>query len=386
MPHRVEFTPQQLNDLTRGGIEKHIGLYLGPIVLGFAFDSMLLGCIIQQLIWNVIWTPSDRLFNKIILYSVVLLSVATTIFNDCFFFHAFASGFGNWYRLIQLDYIRWHPILDCVTVTLVHIFYLERGYQLHGRSKWVPIIVLPFLLADIGGAIGGTVMLFKIPDTYDLITIKPFFYTWIGGTLVVDLLITSIIFHKLIKSRTGWSDTDLMINKLITISVETQLPSLVVAIAFMVSYGLKANAGLNVFFELFHPKVHVVGLLTVLNSRNKLRNQLNGTSNVKENNYIGKEDKDRSSKFKPKLKSKSKSGDQDIENDINYNPTQLTIIFEDELIVPHLGTRIESSSGSSSDDITTDPRKSQDETDTPSVDGGSDVKDQGDFSAGVQRV
>ncbi|WWC94547.1 hypothetical protein V866_001393 [Kwoniella sp. B9012] len=383
MPHRVGFTPQQLNDLTKAGIQKHIGLYLGPVVLGFAFDAMLLGCIIQQLIWNAIWTPSDRLFNKIILYSVVMLSVATTVFNDCFFFHAFASGFGNWYRLIQLDYIRWFPILDCATVTLVQIFYLERAFQLHNRDKWVPIIVLPFLLASIGGAIGGTVMLSGIPDAYDLVKTKPVFYTWIGGTLVVDLLITSIIFHKLIKSRTGWSDTDLMINKLITISVETQLPSLVVAIAFMVSYGLKPNAGLNVFFELFHPKVHVVGLLTVLNSRNKLRNQLNGTSNLKENNYIGKKDKNKSSKFKSK--SKSRSGDKDIENDIHDNPSQPTVILEDEMVVPHLGTRVDPSFELSSEDLRMQTRKSQDEDDTPSVDGGLDAKDQGDLGAGLGR-
>ncbi|WVQ67319.1 uncharacterized protein L199_005515 [Kwoniella botswanensis] len=377
MPHRVGFTPQQLNDLTKAGIQKHIGLYLGPVVLGFAFDSMLLGCIIQQLIWNAIWTPSDRLFNKIILYSAVLLSVATTIFNDCFFFHGFASGFGNWYRLIQLDYIRWFPILDCATVTLVQIFYLERAYQLHNRSKWVPIIVLPFLLASIGGAIGGTVMLSGIPDAYDLVKTKPVFYNWIGGTLVVDLLITSIIFHKLIKSRTGWSDTDLMINKLITISVETQLPSLVVAIAFMVSYGLKPNAGLNIFFELFHPKVHVVGLLTVLNSRNRLRNQLNGTSNLKENKYIGKKDQNKILSSKFKLKSKSRSGDKDIENDIHDNPSQPTVKLEDGMIVPHLGTRLDPSFELSSDGIATQTRKSQDEDDTPSVDGGLDVKDQG---------
>ncbi|WVW84183.1 hypothetical protein I302_106213 [Kwoniella bestiolae CBS 10118] len=338
MPSRIGFTPQQLNDLTKGGIQKHIGLYLGPVVLGFAFDSMLLGCIIQQLIWNIIWCPSDRLFNKIILFSAVLLSVITTIFNDCFLFHAFASGFGNWYRLIQLDYIRWFPILDCATVTLVHIFYLERAYQLHNRSKWVPIAVLPFLLASTGGAIGSTVMLYTQPDAYDLSSTKPVFYTWIGGTLIVDLLITSIIFHKLIRSRTGWSDTDLMINKLITISVETQLPSLIVAIAFMVSYGVKPGAGLNVFFELFHPKVHVVGLLTVLNSRNKLRNELNGPSKVKENTFHAK--KPKASKSKPKSKSGNK--DKDIENDIDDNPTQPTVILEDGLIVPHLGTRVES--------------------------------------------
>ncbi|WWC89015.1 uncharacterized protein L201_003933 [Kwoniella dendrophila CBS 6074] len=284
MRHRTGFTPEQLNGLAKLGIEKHRGLYLGPFILGYAFDSMLLGCICQQLIWNMIWCPKDRLFNRIILFSTVILSFITTIFNDAFIFHDFASGFGNWYRIVELDYIMWFPVLDTATVTLVQIFYLERAYQLWGRAKWVPLVVSPFILAACGGAVGATIRGSQLPDAYDLKETYPAFYTWIGATLITDLLITSIIFWKLIKSRTGWSETDHMINKLITISVETQLPSLMVAIGFMVSYGVKPGAAMNVFFELFHPKVHVVGLLTVLNSRNKMRNQLK-TPSSKENTY-----------------------------------------------------------------------------------------------------
>ncbi|WWC69893.1 uncharacterized protein I206_103836 [Kwoniella pini CBS 10737] len=329
MVQRLGLTPEQLNQLAKIGISEHLGLYIVPTLLGFAFDSMLLGCIIQQLIWNVIWCPSDRKFNQIILFTCVLLSIINTICNDAYLFHCFATGFGNWYRLLQLDWIRWFPILDCITTTIVQTFYLERAYRLHNRSKWVPIVILPFILAALSGAIGSTIISYKIADAYGLRVTYPAFYTWIGASLVADILITSIILWDLVRSKTGWSETDLMINKLITISVETQLPSLFITLAFMICYAIKPDSAMNLMFELFHPKVHVVGLLTVLNSRNKIRNALNGPS-VKENNYIAK--------------TNDRNNTQRInESQLNRNSVQPTIILDEGIIVPELENNINES-------------------------------------------
>ncbi|OCF38677.1 hypothetical protein I317_07528 [Kwoniella heveanensis CBS 569] len=284
------YTAAELNALARLGIERNKGLYLGPILLGYAFDSILLGVLVQQTIWNLIWSPADRLFNRIILFSTVFLSIVITIFNDAFVFHLFAQGFGNWYRLLQMDWLMWFPIMDCATVTLVHIFYLERAYQLHGRSTWVPIVVLPFILSSIAGAIASSILASRLPDAYDIKGTFPGFYLWIGSTLAADVLITSIIFYRLIKSKTGWSETDYLINRLIAISVETQLPSLVVACGFMISFGIKPAAGLNIFFELFHPKVYVIGLVAVLNSRQSLKDRMKppNPDSKKMNTFQGK--------------------------------------------------------------------------------------------------
>ncbi|WWC62204.1 uncharacterized protein I303_104799 [Kwoniella dejecticola CBS 10117] len=328
MVHRVGFTDEQLNELAKLGISEHLGLYIAPALLGFAFDSMLLGCIIQQLIWNLIWCPFDRRFNQFILFTSVVLAIANTMYNDAYLFHCFASGFGNWYRLVQLDWIRWYPILDSITVTVVQIFYLERAYRLHNRAKWVPLVVLPFILAALSGAIGSTITSSKIPDAYDLRITYPSFYTWLGASLVADILITSIILWDLVRSKTGWSETDLMINKLITISVETQLPSLIIALAFMICYAIKPGSAMNLFFELFHPKVHIVGLLTVLNSRNRLRKELNGPS-VKENNFIPKP---------PGVH--IRNSDDAHTNNAFEGSFQPTIILEDGIVVPELGSSV----------------------------------------------
>ena len=88
-----------------------------------------------------------------------------------------------------------------------------------------------------------------------------------------------MIVYGLWRSRTGWSNTDRLVNKLLKwvhlltsyivladashsrLSVETQLPGTVVAIGFMLNFGIDTSSLLNAFWELFHPKIYVVCLL-----------------------------------------------------------------------------------------------------------------------------
>lgn len=83
------------------------------------------------------------------------------------------------------------------------------------------------------------------------------------------------------KSRTGWSETDRLVNKLIRrvllrqqssgltwqlilyprTSIETQLPPTLVSIAFLINFSVNWRSTMNIFWELFLPKVYVVCFL-----------------------------------------------------------------------------------------------------------------------------
>lgn len=47
---------------------------------------------------------------------------------------------------------------------------------------------------------------------------------WLAAVLLCDLLITSSIMFGLFRSKTGWSKTDQLVNKLLRLCVESQLP------------------------------------------------------------------------------------------------------------------------------------------------------------------
>lgn len=102
----------------------------------------------------------------------------------------------------------------------------------------------------------------------------------VGSTLIGDLLLTGCIAYGLIHAKSGWSGTDRLINRLIRMAIETQLPGTLVSalnllartrhpaglmgkvsIAFMLSYGIKTESLLCMLWELVKPKICVVSLL-----------------------------------------------------------------------------------------------------------------------------
>jgi uncharacterized membrane protein len=82
--------------------------------------------------------------------------------------------------------------------------------------------------------------------------------------LVGDLTLTGLISYGLIRSKTGWSGTDKLVNRLLRMAIETQLPGTLVSVAFMVSYGVKTESLLCMLWELVKPKICVVSLLGMI--------------------------------------------------------------------------------------------------------------------------
>ncbi|WVR06781.1 hypothetical protein IAU60_003816 [Kwoniella sp. DSM 27419] len=271
-------TDDQLALLAHYGLGQHLGAYVGPLLLGYATDSVFLGVLIQQAIWNVIFSPGERRFSRIVMLVAVGLSILMSVFINVLTFHMFVSGFGTWYRFIKLDMISFLPAFDVLCTVAAQVFYLDRAYQLHDRAKWVVFITAPFLITSLGAGVAGTIIAHRLVNAVDLTPTFPAFYVWLGCKLITDGLITSLIFYRLIKSRTGWSSTDYLIKKLIFISVETQLPALICSVAIMISYGVMPLNGINYYFELCQPKVYIIGLLAVLNSKQTLRKKMRNTT------------------------------------------------------------------------------------------------------------
>jgi len=115
------------------------------------------------------------------------------------------------------------------------------------------------------------------------------------ATLFVDLCLTGSIIYGLLKSKTGYSETSRLINKLVMyvasasnkqnhawhtfptdsrypalcrITVESSLAATLAAVGFMINYCICGSDNLfMLFWEMFHPKLYVIPFIAVLNSR-----------------------------------------------------------------------------------------------------------------------
>jgi hypothetical protein len=111
------------------------------------------------------------------------------------------------------------------------------------------------------------------------------------STVYVDLTITGCIIYGLHSARTGWTNTDRIVLKLIRASVESQLPSTItgqsaetflrywltisdIAVAFLFNYAFSGGHLFVVSWELYRPTLYIVMMLALLNSRNTLEENL----------------------------------------------------------------------------------------------------------------
>ncbi|WVF71436.1 hypothetical protein IAT40_006240 [Kwoniella sp. CBS 6097] len=272
--------------------------FLGPYMLALVFDSLLFGVFVNQFIFWISWSRKrDSSKIKCMVYIIAALVTGSTIFWICRMVQLFVKGFGTgWAAFNSIDYIAWFAIWDVATVSVAQLFFTERAYRLNGNRIIIPIIIGCLILASCTGTVAIRVIASQISAEDDSLiykllkaskVAKPYLYLWLSAGLVTDLILLSLITLGLRKSRTGWTHTDHLIQRLVRVSVESQLPGTLVALAFMIQFGINPNHSMTYFFAIVQPKVYAVTLLAALNARLSLTASFTmGAQTSTENRYI----------------------------------------------------------------------------------------------------
>ncbi|RSH89303.1 hypothetical protein EHS25_002415 [Saitozyma podzolica] len=243
------------------------GISFGSYILGMWLDAIMGGIMITQLITYFSHSRNERWLIRIIVYWITVISTAFTVFIVVMNFHFFVYGFGSYLPFESVDWIGWPPLMDSFISTGVQAFYVDRAYRLNGKNKGLLIVLIALLVASFGAAIGTKIKFGLLDAESDAAQIDPFVWTWLGTCMAADILITTAVAYGLHKSRTGWSSTDALVQRLILLSAETQLPPALVTLGFLVEFCIDPPSSLGVFFECFQSKVYCIGLLYVLNHR-----------------------------------------------------------------------------------------------------------------------
>ncbi|KAI0046888.1 hypothetical protein FA95DRAFT_1308105 [Auriscalpium vulgare] len=93
--------------------------------------------------------------------------------------------------------------------------------------------------------------------------------TWLGGSALVDFIISTAMIYLLFMKRKAvhFRHSELRINRLIRLSVETGLATTATAMCDLIVFVAAINANYHAFFTLLMCKVYSNALMTTLNSR-----------------------------------------------------------------------------------------------------------------------
>nr|XP_019045556.1 hypothetical protein I302_05946 [Kwoniella bestiolae CBS 10118]OCF24486.1 hypothetical protein I302_05946 [Kwoniella bestiolae CBS 10118] len=229
----TDMPDEQVEAIARMAFGGNVGWHLGPFLLAVLFDGILLG-------------------------------VASSNTSE---------DFGHYRVFLEVEYPQVFPLLGWITSAPVQLFYTERSYRLNGKNWYLVGLLVALIGASLGMTIWILVVCQWLSSELQAKLILDQVQAWQCLTLAIDTIITVSIGWGLYKSRTGWSNTDVLVKRLMLITLETQLGPTILMLCFVIEFAISPPDTLGIFLEQLIPKFYVVGYLATLNCRFNLRRE-----------------------------------------------------------------------------------------------------------------
>ncbi|KIR59519.1 hypothetical protein I314_04505 [Cryptococcus bacillisporus CA1873] len=261
-----------IEEISKAAVTADLARNLTPLIISrLGVDALMMGVIGSQFLRYLSITERESLYIKLFIYLAMAAAVATTCFTWAMEVNMFAYNYGQYTQFTSQHWSAWYGFLCSMTKIPVQAFYGERAWRINNRSLLISA-TLPFTLSlSAIGSIGFTIVDHKLDFSADIsYTGTVFFYLWPTACIVSDLINTCGILWGLHKSRTGWIVIDKLIYKLMRIAVEAQIPPTVFASIVLMAWSQKMSS-ISTLFMIILPKVYLTGALSVLNSRDTIR-------------------------------------------------------------------------------------------------------------------
>ncbi|KAJ7444802.1 hypothetical protein B0H11DRAFT_2341875 [Mycena galericulata] len=203
--------------------DRQIAELSGPIFVGYLLHWGLFGTLNIQLFLYYQAFPNDQLVNKCLVYSVYVLEFIQTMLVTYAAFETFGYRFGDLSALGDVRF-EWFsvPVMSGLVAFIGQSFYAYRLYLL-SKSRYLPLFIVAIaLMSSIGAFMAGSFS-FKVGSDLPLLHSKKNFGigVWLGGAASTDIIITAAMSYYLWKSKTGFRETQALLVRLITLTIET---------------------------------------------------------------------------------------------------------------------------------------------------------------------
>ncbi|KLO19244.1 hypothetical protein SCHPADRAFT_935569 [Schizopora paradoxa] len=243
---------------------------LGAVLIGTYVALALYGIVVHQTYRYFRLYPRDQIFVK---FSVTAMFILDSFQSACLIYTVYYYISQNYQNNAALENSIWSMRLDVVTTGLVssvsHAFFSIRIYQF-SHNRLIMLVVTAVSTARLGFAAAVTVIGFT---TVTFAKFEPFAWLYclaLGLLIVSDILVTASLCLLLQRSRTGFSRTNSIIDKLLVYLINTGLLTALFNCAVLICAVLLRTS--LVYIGLFNlvSKLYSNSLMAVVNSRHSL--------------------------------------------------------------------------------------------------------------------
>ncbi|KAI0087639.1 hypothetical protein BDY19DRAFT_907457 [Irpex rosettiformis] len=248
-------------------VDEQTLLLLGPTYAGVLAAFLLFGISVMQL-YTYSSRYKDNIYIKVTVYGIFLLDILQSIIIAALGYYSLVTGWG---RPSALGKLNWAftsiPIVTGIIAAWVQGFYAWRIWVL---SQWrvLPIFIILVALMQCCAAISITAASATLEDVSRLHTLYRRTICWLGGAAGADIIIAVCMLYFLFTIRRNkLHGTQLMINRLIRLTVETGVITAACAILELIMFQALSTTNLHLFFACALAKIYSNALMTSLNSR-----------------------------------------------------------------------------------------------------------------------
>lgn len=246
---------------------------LSSLLLSYLFTYGLQGILIVQVYHYFISFPSDRLFWKILVYVVLFAELLQTVLASIDAFHIFSSGWGKFQLLDDLNLLFLTPIISASLGLICHCVFAYRLYTF-SKSKIVCIFVVFLALLACGSGLAFGIIL-KISGSLSKVVHAKSIYLvcglWNGCGAGCDVAIAALMTFYLSRSSTGYKTTDVLLTRIIRLTIETGLFTATASLASAILFiGYRDNFKVSIFFivpAIMLAKLYSITILAMFNNR-----------------------------------------------------------------------------------------------------------------------
>ncbi|KAF8895505.1 hypothetical protein BD779DRAFT_1668768 [Infundibulicybe gibba] len=250
-------------------VPSNIEVLVGPNLLGNSIAYLLYGILMSQIYVYHHRFPEDHTWIKALVWT---LFVVETVLIICGSMSTWNAVVGGWGDVNTLELIDWPTALISFLLSgvasSIHIFYSWRIWKLR-KSIIFPIIIITvsaaaFVMGLMTGFYGKKLTISEVT-----VKLKPYVIAWLGGNVLVNLMITIIMCITLMEasSQSMFGHTVSMLSRTITITVETGMINAVGALVDMILFLALPRTHFYLMVYYFLSKLYTNTLLVTLNAR-----------------------------------------------------------------------------------------------------------------------
>lgn len=229
------------------------------------FNLLLLGMIfVQYYMYFVKYQRRDKLWIRIFVYLLLLVNMGGTILYMVDMYMALILNFGIAAHSTWLGAA--NSALTAIMAGAVQLFFAWRVKVL--TSSWISALSVCFTaLFAVAGGIATAAEANAQRAVTDFQTFKMTVIIWLVSSCVCDFLITAALVWYLRSHKTGFEQSDELMDRIIRLTVQTGLITSICAMLDLVTFLAIASPNVHITFTGMLGKLYTNALMSSLNAR-----------------------------------------------------------------------------------------------------------------------